>query len=416
MYRYEDLTMAILSKRLISDVRRRYHDECNIGLSFMDLSGDISGGTSVLCAAAAPRHRRNSALHESVAMGAPYVFEPVQGVVAWVIGLEDRRMIHGAVVGGEVFIEGRNPSVDKAKELIVANGVQRNLASKYLDKIETWSSSRVTKAATQLQKVFYDVSGWRAELMNENRLRLRQEEQLNQAIADRRNREQGTLYAFEKERVLLAGIRAGDRNGARRILNEMLAAIYMSSPKLVVLRARVIALISYLTRAAIEDNPMMEPLIERNHQWTERLITARSFEDLSTVLMAALDDFMDDVYIHGTNWSNAKVRKALEYIAANYMRHVSLNEIAKASDLSASRLSHLVKEFTGKTVLQIVQETRVRQAQRLLSQSSQSCTEIAYEVGFGDQSYFIKHFRRITGTTPSRFRRGQMSVEQTQPA
>ena len=29
-----------------------------------------------------------------------------------------------------------------------------------------------------------------------------------------------------------------------------------------------------------------------------------------------------------------------------------------------------------------------------------SCTEIAYEVGFGDQSYFIKHFKRNNGTYP----------------
>ena len=46
------------------------------------------------------------------------------------------------------------------------------------------------------------------------------------------------LYAFDKERALLANIRAGDRNGARQILNGMLATIYMSSPQTGVLRAR----------------------------------------------------------------------------------------------------------------------------------------------------------------------------------
>ena len=41
-----------------------------------------------------------------------------------------------------------------------------------------------------------------------------------------------------------------------------------------VLRARAVELMSCLTRAAIEDNPLLEPLIERNHAWTERLIAA----------------------------------------------------------------------------------------------------------------------------------------------
>jgi hypothetical protein len=70
---------------------------------------------------------------------------------------------------------------------------------------------------------------------------------------------------FEKERALLAHIRAGDRNTARRILNEMLATIYLTSHQLVVLRARTVEMMSCLTRAAIEDNPLMEPLIVRNH-------------------------------------------------------------------------------------------------------------------------------------------------------
>jgi YesN/AraC family two-component response regulator len=48
---------------------------------------------------------------------------------------------------------------------------------------------------------------------------------------------------------------------------------------------------------------------------------------------------------------------------------------------------------------------RVNHAQKLLTNTTQSCTDIAYEVGFNDQSYFIKHFKRLTGTTPMRFRR-----------
>ena len=55
--------------------------------------------------------------------------------------------------------------------------------------------------------------------------------------------------------------------------------------------------------------------------------------------------------------------------------------------------------------MQLIYQMRVTQAQKLLTSTSQSCTDIAYAVGFNDQSYFIKHFKRLTGTTPLRFRR-----------
>jgi two-component system response regulator YesN len=185
----------------------------------------------------------------------------------------------------------------------------------------------------------------------------------------------------------------------------MLAAMYMSSPKLVLLRARAIEMMGYLTRAAVEDSPVMEPLIERNHQWMARLINARDFEELSRVLADALNDFIAGIYLHGFNRTNAHVSKALDFINRNYMRDVSLAQVAREVGLSAYRIAHLMKENTGKTIIQILHQIRVQHAQRLLEQSDRRCTEIAYDVGYGDQSYFIKHFRRLMGMTPARYRR-----------
>jgi AraC-like DNA-binding protein len=185
----------------------------------------------------------------------------------------------------------------------------------------------------------------------------------------------------------------------------MLGTIYLSSPKPVVLRARVIELLSCLTRAAIEDNPMLEPLIERNHRWTDQLIHADGFEALSTELMQALDEFIDAVYLHGVNRSNVHVHKAMEFIAREFKEPISLSHVAAHVGLSSCRLAHLVKAFTGKTVLEVIRQVRLQRAQELLDRTALSGVEIAYEVGFGDQSYFIQHFKRYAGMTPARYRR-----------
>jgi len=394
--------MAIVSRRLMAQVATAYQGEYGLRVSFMDLLGNVQVGPDPLAVLSNTRRRRDFAMQESGNQGRPYVYNVCPFVCTWVVALEDRRRIHGGLIGGEVLV---GEDFDKSVNYLVRHGMQEEEAESYLARLPLWDYQRVEDACHGLQDLFYKMSGWKPLLMQENRLRIRQQEQLTKAIEDQKRSGEPALYAFEKERILLANIRAGDRNEARRILNEMLATIYMSSPKLVVLRARTIELMSCLTRAAIEDNPLLEPLIERNHMWTERLVNAGDFEELSTVLMEALDSFIDGIYLHGANRSNMKVRQALDLIGRDFAGKISLSELARSVGLSTSRLSHLVKDYTGRTVLQIVQETRVSHAQQLLEHTSMSCAQIAYDVGFGDQSYFTKHFKRLTGTTPARYRR-----------
>ena len=399
--------MAILSQRITSAVSSAFAGRYGVRPSFVDLSGRVRGPHEMLSALPPVRRKRDYALQESVNMGEPRQFQPGPGLVSWIVGLEDRRMVHGGAVGGDVRAEGDGTSAEETLAWLEAHGLAGEQIQRYVLRLPVWPRERVDEAARFLSETFYAVSGWHPELMKENRLRAQQRQQINQAIEDQRRHGKEAIYAFEKERTLLANIRAGDRNEARRLLNEMLAAIYMSSPELVVLRARAVELITCLTRAAIEDNPLLEPLIERNHAWTEQLITARDFEDLSRALMSALDDFMDGIYLHGLNRSNTKVRKALDFISRRHAAKITLAMVAEEVGLSSSRLCHLVKAFTGRSVLQILQQVRVRHAQQLLERTDMSCTDIAYEVGYGDKSYFIRHFRRLTGKTPGAYRRAR---------
>jgi len=395
----------------MQDVSRAYYRRCGLRARFMDLAGRITYREhDPFARLTAIRRRRNYGLQESMNQGRTFVFSLAPGITSWVIGLEDRRMVHGGAMGGEVFVGKDNGAREAGVAYLAAHGFPREAARGMVYRLPAWSGVQVEEAARSLQEIFYQVSGWTPELLRENRLRILQQEQIAQAVEDQKRRGSPTLYAFEKERALLANIRVGDRNAARSILNEMLAAIYMSSPQLVVLRARAVELMSCLTRAAIEDNPLLEPLIEKNHAWTERLVSARSFEELSRVLMDALDDFIEGIYLHGMNRSNTRVRKALDYISQNFAGRISLQSVAREAGVSPCRMAHLVKELTGRTVLQIVQHVRISHAQHLLERTSMSCTEIAYDVGFSDQSYFIKHFKRITGTTPARYRRVRPSA------
>ena len=402
--------MTVLSQRTLIQVNRTYRKAFGLRAHPVLVSGELLDRPRRApdLVFSLPSGTRTAAysLQEALHWGEPYLFYWAPGIMSWAVAMVDHEVVRGGLLSDAVVTEGK--PVDASIQGLVDQGAALPAARRYVARLPGWPSARIREAALFLQKTFYQVSGWQPRLLEENRLKAAQQRQISEAINEQK-KSGLTSYPIDKERMLLSLIRAGDQNGARRVLNEMLGAMYLFSPKLAVLRARAIELMGYLTRAAVEDSPLMEPLIERNHQWMQKLIQARDFETLSHVLMRALDDFMEGIYAHGFNCYNANVSRILDFIAANYTQPLSLKQIAKAVGLSVFRVSHLVKQQTGKTVLQHVLQLRVHKAQQLLERTSTSCPEIAYAVGFCDQSYFIKHFKRLMGATPARYRRARLA-------
>lgn len=397
--------MAILSKKIMQSVSR-FTTGCGMpSPRFLDSNGGCVFGDDPLGGTRNLSMRRRYALQESLDRGEPYLYHVAPSVMTWVVALEHQRVLSGAMLGHEFVVEENGFGRDAAISYLRAQGMRDHDVHTLVFKMPSGDLETMRDEALRMQKLFYQKSGWKPLLMEERRQEHARQRQLQTAVSEVQSRGSKVLYAFDKERVLLSNIRAGDRNEARRILNEMLASIFLSAPQPVVLRARVIELMSCLTRAAIEDNPLLEPMIERTHHWTEQLVHAADFESLSRCLMQALDDFIDAVHLHGQNRSNVHVHRALEYISSHYCESISLRHVATHAGLSAYRLAHLFKEYTGKTVLEVIRQLRLRQAQDMLDRTSMSCADVAYAVGFGDQSFFTCHFKKHFGITPARYRR-----------
>lgn len=416
--------MTILSRKIIQTVSAQYYQAFKLRPIFVDVNGEIifKGRNQKLLSKSAcnppvadgiagrlPTSGQTNAfsLQEAIRWGEPFVFYPSRGIVSWVVALVDQRYVHGGLIGGEVL------TADISREEVIGHlieqGIEPGLAKKLTTHLSIWPAARIKQAAVFLQELFYRVSGWKPVLLEENRIKTLQQRHISAAIDEHKKSGQ-TGYSIDKERMLLSLIKAGDQNGARKVLNEMLGAMYLLSPKLAVLRARAIELMGYLTRAAVEDNPILEPLIERNHQWMRKLIVAPDFETLSHVLMQALDDFMHGIYARGFNCYHPHVGRILDYAAQHYSEQLTLKQIAAKIGISVSRVAHLVKQHTGKTVWQHLMRMRIAKARQLLESTDDQCSQIALTVGFCDQSYFTKHFRRLTGTTPAHYRRSFAGV------
>lgn len=73
-------------------------------------------------------------------------------------------------------------------------------------------------------------------------------------------------------------------------------------------------------------------------------------------------------------------------------------------NLSSIYLSECVKKITHKTAKQIINEYVILEAKSLLKYSTKSISEIAFSLGFDDNSNFVKYFKKQTGITPKKFK------------
>lgn len=93
------------------------------------------------------------------------------------------------------------------------------------------------------------------------------------------------------------------------------------------------------------------------------------------------------------------------YIAEHYMEDISLKDLSERMNYSLPYLSKRFKEDTGTTFVTYLQNYRVMQGCRLLSSSRHSLAEITEMVGYKDIKFFSSLVKKMTGLSPSDFRR-----------
>lgn len=105
------------------------------------------------------------------------------------------------------------------------------------------------------------------------------------------------------------------------------------------------------------------------------------------------------------NNSTATVSKVCEWIRLNSSTNISVSSVATAFGYNPTYLSNLLKRETGFGICAFINQMRIRESKKLLLNSSMRISEIAYAVGFSDEKYFMKVFRKEVGITASEYRK-----------
>lgn len=103
--------------------------------------------------------------------------------------------------------------------------------------------------------------------------------------------------------------------------------------------------------------------------------------------------------------SARKVQELLNYLNTNYQEQITSAAIEENFSGNFDYLNRVFKKSIGKTIFVYLNETRIRHAQELLKTTPMKISAIGYSVGFSDESYFSKVFKKYTGVSPARYER-----------
>ncbi len=102
-----------------------------------------------------------------------------------------------------------------------------------------------------------------------------------------------------------------------------------------------------------------------------------------------------------------RIQTVLAYIQNHLTTELRLDKAADLAHMNKAAFCRYFKQQTNKTFIQVVNELRVQLACRMLLDSSRDISQIGFQCGFQDISYFNQVFKARKGVSPSGFRRAQ---------
>ncbi len=99
-----------------------------------------------------------------------------------------------------------------------------------------------------------------------------------------------------------------------------------------------------------------------------------------------------------------RITKVYDFVETNFKSAFSPEEVASSVNMTLPAFCRFFKRSTEKTFTTFLNEFRISHACQLIMDGSLSLSEISYECGFQSVSYFNRQFKKIVGSTPSRYK------------
>ena len=214
---------------------------------------------------------------------------------------------------------------------------------------------------------------------------------------------------YEMEEKFMAQIAAGNKDAAISELRQILRQSRPQHGMAVDLWSMdsAMAIMRTLIRVAARQSGLPAVIVDTISLEFGQKMRLTGGDHHKTVLLyeQMVEEYCMEINRMKDSGCSPMIQKTLHLIRTGYAEPLSIGFAAEVLDVSESTLSRRLKAETGATFTALLTKERIRQAALLLSASDSPIQEVCSAVGFPDQNYFVKVFRKQYGMTPTDYRK-----------
>lgn len=215
---------------------------------------------------------------------------------------------------------------------------------------------------------------------------------------------------IEEEYSFYIAVRNGDMEFVRKNLNngdftnpEGMGVL--SKNPLMNMKYHFVVTVALITRQCVLGGLELEQAYRLSDFYILKMDSCQTVESIAELHKDMVLDYTGKMLVLKKSSIISKpIVQCTDYIYSHINERITIDELAKHTELSPSYLSRLFKQNLGVSVSDYIREKKIEKAQNLLKYSEISLVEIANYLAFSSQSHFIQTFEKYVGLTPKKYR------------
>jgi AraC-like DNA-binding protein len=221
---------------------------------------------------------------------------------------------------------------------------------------------------------------------------------------DNEIKENQYYYPINIEKHIMNNLTLGQRNetidAVKQLTSNLRNSANISTDNILQI---FIQLIGTTVKYIMDNNMNISDIFGHEYNMYQSLSSKETLEDAEEWLIRFYSEILD--YI---KQSDKEVKdhadRVFKFIKNNLKNNIDVTAIADNAGISYSYVRKIVKDKSGKTVLDYINSLRIEEAKRLLRESNLSMIDIALQVGYNNYQSFNRFFQKYEGITPGEYR------------
>ena len=213
-------------------------------------------------------------------------------------------------------------------------------------------------------------------------------------------------YPADLEKRLFAAVGEGDVGSTGEYSSRFFSWMKEAHPDaLTDAKLKCLEFVLWAEHLSYESGGMTYRFLHRS-DYLPTVTGCKDFDELENWFTGKMIEASRNITVKKEEKLGGLIEDAKRYIADNYSKDISLDEVSGKVDVSPYYFTRLFKEETGETFLEYLTRLRIERAKTLMKDPSVSIKDICAQVGYSDPNYFSRIFKKSEGKTPTEYRAG----------